>query len=608
MKYILAGITCFLILILTSCIFSPDKENFVEVDQDVTVPEIYNQTLDLDADTLYVWKYTRFSFDFKTSNQEIRSSVVVFGNDTLKFASGAGSFQVNPETFKEGTSELEIKLYAGSGTGSLADIVGVEGFEFMRTWVLVVEKVKPPVINISSTIENGFLKFSWNKMNQPYIRSFQMFIQNDGLLESYSHQFTNHNITNFVDSLYVGGKITFRLWVNYETSQGYETTAIKEYVYDYPISLSFKEDLERLTISWTRNPFRFTPYFETSGSGPILINADSTYILPAPGLGDARTYNIGFKPLKAASWPGRMSNHYAKYSLGVNNGLKHKNVEYNSSLNAYFFKDEMSIKSANKDLKSENSYNYPWDYADSYTLAFSNDKQKIYSTVNGSIVTVHTTGMALIDSRKNTFLPEPFSKALVLKSLNDQTLLIGYQLMGGYRFVLFNPATSSIINQSEKLTSDSMSSGNYLMDVSSDGRYAAYCCQKGLYLFEIVDHTQLTLRYHDANAYLSCLFDPQVPERLILNRRNDIQVFNCFTLQTEKTIDQIYANPINIDPKTHYMLLVSNSKKKLYVYDYENDVMKLEMNHHVSATDFKLLNNIIFVNAGYHFDISSYVD
>ncbi|MGE5447258.1 MAG: hypothetical protein ACM3PR_02775 [Bacteroidales bacterium] len=608
MKYILAGVSILFIGIISSCVFSPDKENFVELDQSIKIPEIYSTTLDLNSDTLYVWKYTQFNFDFRTSQQSIRSVSLIYGRDTLNFASSSGSFDVNPETFPEGTSQVEIMVYAGSGTGSMADILGLEGIEFKRKWVLIVEKVKPPVINITSTIENGFLKFSWNKMDKEYIKSFKISIQNDGVSDSYSHEFTDKNITSYVDSFYVGGKITFNLWVDYETSQGYISTAIKNYAYDYPIALTFKENLENLTISWTKNPFHFTPYFETSGSGSIPINADSSYTIPAPGLGDARMYNIAFKPLKEASWFYHLSNHYYTFSQGVEDKIKHKNVEYNPSLNAYFFKDEMSLKTANQDLVVKESYDYSYDYNDKYTLTFSKDNQKIYSTVNGNFVTVNTSSMGLASSKKWSFLPEEPSMSMVLKSLDDQTMLIGYRCMGGYRFVLFNPVTASIINQSAKLTDDYISLGNYLMDVSSDGRYAAYSCQKGLYLYEIVGNNQLVLRYHDTNIYYSCLFDPKYPERLILNRENDFQVFNCSTLKADKTIDRFYANPVNIDPKTHYMLLVSNSKNKLYVYDYENDVLKLEMNHHVYNTDLKLINNIIFVNAGYHFDISSYVD
>lgn len=608
MKRVLTWVCFILIILASSCVFSPDKENFVELDQNAPAPEISNKTLDLDSDTLHVWKYTRFRFNFVSSNQSIHSVILTYGKDTLNFSSSSGSFDINPGTFPEGTSQVEIRLYTGSGTGSIADVMGMEGFEFKKSWVLVVEKVKPPVINISSTIENGFLKFSWNKMNKEYIKSFKIWIENAGLSESYSYEFTDKNITSYVDSSYVGGKINFRLWVYYETTEEYDQIAMKDYVFDYPISLTFKEDLENLHISWTKNPFHFTPYFETSGSGPIPITADSSYTIPAPGLGDAKMYNIGFKPIKTASWPNQMSNHYAYFSQGVKDNLKHKNIEYNSSLNAYFLKDEMSLRTASGDLVAGNSYDYPWDYSNSYTLAFSKDNQKIYSTVNWNFVTLNTSGMGLVSSTKLSFVPQDFSQAIVLKSLDDQTMLLGYKTIGAYQFALFNPATGSVIHQTSKLTDDFISSGNDVMDVSSDGRYAAYSYRNGLYVFEIVDNKQLLLRYHDTNIYYSCLFDPKYPDRLILNRPNDFQVFNCSTLKAEKTIDRFYANPVNIDPQTHYMLLVSNSKKKIYVYDYENDVLKLEMNHHVYNTDLKLINNILFVNAGYHFDISSYVD
>lgn len=608
MKFILAGILSVFIFLVTSCVFSPDKENFVELDQNVAAPEISIQPLDLDTDTLHVWKYTKFSFNFTSSNQQIRSVILTYGKDTLNFASNSGSFDINPGTFPDGTSQVEVKLYTGSGTGSIADVLGIEGFEFKKSWVLVVEKVKPPVINISAAIENGFLKFSWNKMDKEYIKSFKIWIQNDGLSESYNTEFTNKNITSYVDSLYVGGKINFRLWVNYETSEGYDQIAMKDFAYDYPISLIFKEDLEKLTISWTKNPFHFTPYFETSGSGPVPITADSSYTIPAPGLGYPRMYNIAFKPIKATSWYDQMSNHYATFSLGVEDKIKHKNVEYNPSLNAYFFKDEMSLKTAGRDLVAGASYTYSWDDFDRYTMAFSKDNQKIYSTVNMELVTLSTQGMRLVNSTKLSFMPANFSKIMALKSLNDQSILIGHKDWGGYQFTLLNPETGVVIDQSDKLIDDFISYGNYLMDVSSDGRFAAYSCQKGLYVFEIENNNQLTLRYHDTNMYYSCLFDPLYPERLILNRPTDFQVFNCSTLQAEKTIDRFWANPVNIDPQTHYLLLVSNSKKKIYVYDYENDVLKLEMNHQVTNSDLKLINNIIFVNAGYHFDISSYVD
>jgi hypothetical protein len=148
---------------------------------------------------------------------------------------------------------------------------------------------------------------------------------------------------------------------------------------------------------------------------------------------------------------------------------------------------------------------------------------------------------------------------------------------------------------------------NFNFSVSQDGKYAAFCNPE-LSVYEIKNNQELILHYQDTATYYGCLFDPKYPEKLVLNCPDNMKIFNCATLKMEKTIDRFYANPVNIDPVTHNLLLVSNSRKKIYVYDYESDQLKFEMNHHALNTDFKLLNNIIFVSSGFHLDISSYVN
>lgn len=110
-------------LVICSCIFSPTKENFIEIDKDVPPPEISNQILDLNSDTLFVWKYTKFNFNLSAGDVAIHSTVVNYNNTELQFGSGQGSFDVNPSTIQDGRYTVEIKTYTGSGTGSLADKV-----------------------------------------------------------------------------------------------------------------------------------------------------------------------------------------------------------------------------------------------------------------------------------------------------------------------------------------------------------------------------------------------------------------------------------------------------------------------------------------------------
>lgn len=607
MKYILAGVSLILLITLSSCIFSPDKENFIELDQNVSAPEISNQTLDLDADTLQVWRTTRYSFNFKSTKQPVRTVVVRYADKELRFSSASGSIEINPSILAEGITQMEVKVITGSGTGSMADIMGAEGFEFKKSWVLIIEKAVAPEIHISTSIENGFLKFSWNTMNKPYIQSLRYMIDNKTNYSSYGKETVDKKVTSIVDSLYIGGKINFRFFVYYQDANGSNRVEVKNIEYDYPISVSYKLDIHNLTFFWTQNPFHYTTLLGIQGHNLTAMVADTSCTIPSPGLGYDMYYEINFRSKYQPANGNHMLRSYLKLTLGTRDGMGHNNVLYNPIFDTYFFKHEAALKVANKNIIKTDSLTYPWTPGDSYSLAFSKDHQKVYSTLNNNLLTLNATGLGLIHSQSLAVLPETPSTTYLLRSLDDQTMLMGYQFSGGYRFVVFNPLNGLIFDQSDIMPNEMSSMGNYIMDVSSDGKYAALSYMKGLYLFEINSNKQLSLRYHDTQPCYNGLFDPKYAERLILNRVNDIVIFNCSTLQTGKTIP-LLANPINIDPLTHNLLMVSNSKKKIYIYDYENDVIRLEMSHHGFAKDFKLLNNVIFDNTGYHFDISSYVD
>lgn len=590
-----------------SCIYAPDKENFIEINQNVDPPEIYNQTLDLNSDTIQVWKYTRFNFDLRSSNQEITGTTVKYGNQELNFVSGVGSFELGPSTFPEGTYSLEIKVHTRSGTGSLADKLGAEGYEFKKDWVLVVQKPTIPEIKITSGIENGYLKFTWNKIDKPYFKSYRISAYDHGISNTYSREFSDKNHTSFVDSTFVGGKINFDLWVYYYNEDGNLTWQIKNFEYDFPITVTLKEDTDSLRFSWNKNPFHCTKYLQyKNGSYEFEIKSDSTCALAAPGIGNTVKYNLYFKPVNKSSWSNVAFNNYISYTLGENDQIAHKNVVYNPSLNAYYFKDEMHIKSADGKIELTGSYDYSWDYSDNSTLDYSTDNRWLYSTFEGNFRKISIDGMQLNNSKKIPFSQDGF-KPRTVKILNDSICLIGYELLMGSQFALYNYNSNTEITRSEQMPSDFIALANYLYTISTDGHYAAFSNLKGLYVYEITKNFGLVLRYHDSGKYYGCFFDPKYPERLILNCPNDFKIFDCFSQAFVKTIDRFYANPINIDPATHNMLLVSFSKQKIYVYDYENDVLKFEMNHHGMPYDFKLLNNIIFVNSGYHFDISSYV-
>lgn len=585
---------------ICSCVFSPSKENFIEVNKDVPAPEITNQVLDLETDTLFVWKYTRFNFNLTAGNVAVHSVLLNFNNTNTEFASGQGSFEVNPSAFQPGTYKVEIKVYTGSGTGSLADKVGAEGYEFKREWTLIIEKPQIPDIKITPSIENGYLKFSWNKVDKPYFKSYRIIGYDNGVYNTYSREYKNRNITSFVDSTYVGGNITFNLSVNYYDENNNDAWTQKQVTYNFPISIKFRENKDSLRISWNKNPFHCTKSIITNnGSNLFEINSDTTFAIAAPGLGGLVQYDLIFKPVNKSKWSNNEFHNYTTYTQGTNDGFVHSNVEYNPFLSSYFFKYEMSVKSANSRLESLGSYTYPWDYGDNCTIEFSKNNQHVFTTVDAGLITLNAK-MELVNSVKLPFAGGGAVRIRALKSLDDKVFLIGSDSY----LLLYDTGEHKTLAKTQDMWGVMQ---NYNFAVSADGKYAAFC-NPGLHVYEIKNNQELSLYYQDTENYYGCFFDPKYPEKLVLNCPDDVKIFNCATGKTEQIIDRFYANPVNIDPVTHNMLLVSNSRRKIYVYNYDADKLILELNHHALSTDFKLLNNNIFVNSGYHFDISSYVN
>ena len=587
-----------LFLSFTSCIYNPSKENFVEIEKDVPVLEITDKNVDLEADTLYVWKYTRFNYDLSGGNAKIHSTQVIFLNDTLRYVSGQGSFVVNPSSVNEGTYKVKILVYSGSGTGSLADKLGGEGYEFNRELILVVAKPKIVDVKINSTIENGFLKFSWDKIDKRFFKSYRLYIHDSGINNVMTREITDVNRNSFIDSSYVGGSIALNLWVNYINSDGYDAIFQKSFNYDYPIKIRFKEGIDSLRISWDKNPFHCSVHPQNNGNEIFNVRSDTMATIRAPGLGGLVQYGVTFKPTYLPPFTSGGFNTYATFTAGIFDGFKHSNIEYSQLLHSYIFKHEMSFTATNELLDVKGKYDYSWDYSDNNTIDFSVSGDKIYTTVNGQLNTFNSK-LELLNSEKLPVGEIGFNTIRVIKSLDDRVFLIGTD---GVIF-LYDIVDHRIISRTPTVYGVS---SNFKFAVSADGNYVAFINDK-LYVYEIRNKQELILRHQIAGSFYGCFFAPNDPNKLILNTPENIRIFNCSSGSVDRVIDRFYANPINIDPVTNYMLLVSNSKAKIYIYDYESDKLVLELNHHGFAYDFKLLNNLIFTNPGYHFDISPYV-
>ncbi|HPE76944.1 MAG TPA: hypothetical protein PLC80_12705 [Draconibacterium sp.] len=588
-----------------SCKYSPNGVNFTEIDDISTPPTLTNLTLDFDTDTLIIWQNTELSFNLKSNKAKIQRVQIQFSDKEFNFDGPSGTIFISPNNFAQGKYILKMKAVTNSGTGSLADLLGAEGYFFEREWVLLIGNISKPKINSSTGIEKGYLKFYWDKLDENYFQYYELNTFNNGDFKQI--KITDRNRNFYIDSTFVGGKMEADVNVYYKDYSGFVYPSSSRIVFEYPIKLNLEVAANELILSWNKNPFKHKVLFSINGNQYNYIEADSSYVIKSPGIGYKVNYSIGFQPQISKINKDKINYHIdLDYYVGTENQLIYKSLTYNPHTETYFIKYPMYIRSFNRDLTQIGSYDFSWDYSDQSVIDISEDGKKVYSIVEYNLIQLNAPGMTLHSQTKIPFDDEVFNTYL-LRKLSDDKFLIGYESNFYDYFAIYDIAKNKIISKTQKVPASAIIKNNSNFSVSPDGRLASICNTEGLTLFEITGADELKLLYHNTNKYYDGFFDPLNSNQLIINTENNILLWNCAQQKVEKVID-IFANPVNIDPVTNYLFLVSNSMKKVYVYDYLNDKIVYETDHNSNHYNLRLYNNIVFSNSGYHIDISDYVN
>lgn len=157
----------FLLLLLTfivGCNYSPEGEHIVEIDSEGTIPEIEVE-LNFNTDTIYISRNERVQFKYtKNGNKVNWAKFIVNGKETPLQEEKEGGFEFEWyfPNFNHGTYTLTMIVFTKSGTGSIADLVGAEGYLFEHSWTVIVTDASALAPEIKGTdFENGILKLEW---------------------------------------------------------------------------------------------------------------------------------------------------------------------------------------------------------------------------------------------------------------------------------------------------------------------------------------------------------------------------------------------------------------------------------------------------------------
>jgi hypothetical protein len=204
------AILSFLLISLTTCEYDPHGIFERDLNQKPEAPRLETVNLDLsqEKDTI-VLLYNRVCFHFRSSNQDIRQVIFILDDSLIgRVESGSGFFDMQVDSLYSGYHRLKLEIITKTGTGSIADSLGMEGILFAtREWTIKMRYT--PYSVLTSTVSEGFLKLQWPK---PYETA------SDFIVYRYNVELGRTNECEFIDRGYVGEGGTFH--VRYYSKSG----------------------------------------------------------------------------------------------------------------------------------------------------------------------------------------------------------------------------------------------------------------------------------------------------------------------------------------------------------------------------------------------------
>lgn len=190
-----------LVVFLQSCEYDPKGTFERQVTKDIPPPEIQILDLNLDNDTVFLYPGIPVNFRFSSTNQEIKRVKFIIDDTIEKYTgySNSGVFNLNYGEFIEGMHKLLLEIITVSGTGSIAEHMGAEGFIFSKTWELQVNNSYKS--QVKASVSNGLLKLVWPEYRSTDLKNY--IVYRVDLLNN-AVELKKPKTAEFIDSSYVG--------------------------------------------------------------------------------------------------------------------------------------------------------------------------------------------------------------------------------------------------------------------------------------------------------------------------------------------------------------------------------------------------------------------
>lgn len=596
-KYILIFLSFILIFIINSCEFSPTGVNYVDIKQTTPIAHI---NLNNSNDTLKVFGQTYFDYNIDIGNRNADSVNLYIDGKLFSYSmSLKQSVFFNSLSYSNSYHSLKIEVKSNSGTGSIADVFGVEKVLFSKKFVLVIDNSTSPVSIISAYPSDGRLKIEWKRYSSFNFQSYQVYA--DNILFA---TIKNQSTTYWIDSNYVCGNVSFRIDVGAANMTGKGNTFNYSGNFSNIISL-LVTDSNKVKITWSKNIFynNFGEYAIYRGDeyNEKLIDKlnninDTTYIDKNPYFGNEIFYKIDAYPPNyygTINDSKRMSCFLGKKMMPANS------IYYVPSLNSIYIFNYNGIYRLNANnytvLDSISSQNLNTDPSASSLLSISENGQYAYLTYGASFLKINPLTLSIEKTIPTNTIVGYNSYAGSSFQVNDSNFIAYSSCTKILFYEGIQLVNNLILNMNNSTIADSLphSESNFGCKISQNNKY--FYADNNLYS---INNNQLNKIGSVNSSEFSFIGNG---DKYIALNNSAIQIRNSSNMSLITSINSNGAADFSFDPATGWIggTAIINGDYYYIIYD-SNNGREITRIHVYPSYNYHMANSALFSPNGFY--------
>jgi len=166
-----------LLLLLAACSFTLDEPTGITKEITPIEPTgTISLTNFVDEDTIYLFAPVTFTFDIKgdLGTPQFKGEAYFDNSLFYSFTNRQGQFSIPDSYFITGPHKLKLSFNESLNDQSLISFFKDRQATIFKEWIVIIDIDAPPNFKVTTSIDNGHLKYSWPEYKKPNFVNYEL--------------------------------------------------------------------------------------------------------------------------------------------------------------------------------------------------------------------------------------------------------------------------------------------------------------------------------------------------------------------------------------------------------------------------------------------------